>query len=162
MHGVWGAVCDDQWDEREAEVVCRQLGYDGRELSVAQCYLLISDLLPHITASYALISYYSPEEIPHHLDDVNCYGNESLLSECIHPGIGYENCLEGSEYAGVICSSEFIFCMLYIKVGADYTLVIYYSYIQWNLGIVNTVKVKYLLGVNHYQIQHIKLPYNYC
>ena len=103
LHGVWGGVCDDQWDDREAKVVCQQLGYDGRELPATQCYLLTSDLLPH-TASYSLLNYYSPEEILHHLDDVNCYGNESLLSECIHPGIGNENCARGIEYAGVICT----------------------------------------------------------
>ena len=57
------------------------------------------------TASTALRAPSSTSQ--YHLDNVDCNGNEYLLSECVHARIGFSNCLLGQGAAGVLCNSEF-------------------------------------------------------
>ena len=42
----------------------------------------------------------------YHLDDVHCYGNEGMLSECGHNGLGVHNCVVNQDEAGVNCSGK--------------------------------------------------------
>ncbi|KAM4633324.1 scavenger receptor cysteine-rich domain-containing protein DMBT1-like isoform 2-T2 [Polymixia lowei] len=83
--GQWGTVCDDQWDIRDAQVVCREMNCGTVQ-----------------TAKSA--AYFGQGHGEIWLDDTECFGNESSLSHCQHASFGENNCGH-SEDAGVVCSN---------------------------------------------------------
>ena len=97
---IWGTVCDDNWDDRDARVVCHQLGYHCKHIgtSVFQCNY--NTLLDGWSDNSVKSGNQSQ---PIYLDDVNCIGTETSLLHCSHSGIGQHNC-NHSDDAGVLCS----------------------------------------------------------
>ena len=84
-NGEWGTVCDDEWDDTDAGVVCRQLGFGT------------------YGSSYSL-AYFGEGSGPIWLDSVTCIGNESTLALCHHLGVNVKTyCRSHYEDAGVRC-----------------------------------------------------------
>ena len=86
-NGEWGTVCDDGWDDTDAGVVCRQLGFGSYGSSYGG-------------------AYFGAGSGPIWLDSVTCTGNESTLASCGHLGVNITRNCRHSEDAGVRCHGE--------------------------------------------------------
>ncbi|XP_021237375.1 deleted in malignant brain tumors 1 protein-like isoform X7 [Numida meleagris] len=80
----WGTVCDDNWDMRDANVVCWQLG----------CGVAIA--APGL-------AHFGRGSGPIWLSEVNCTGTEDALSRCRARPKGVTGCHHGED-ASVVCS----------------------------------------------------------
>lgn len=86
FEGSWGTICDDKWDKKSGNVVCRMLGYTG--VSIAYVNSVYGDGIGQIV-----------------LDDTICSGGESHIALCKHAGFEEHNC-GPIEASGVDCSGE--------------------------------------------------------
>ena len=85
INGTWGTVCNDRFDDREALVICKMIGYQyGKAKSIANFGRGTGRIL---------------------MDEVNCNGNETSILDCPYNGWGRHNCGHYQD-AGVECSSD--------------------------------------------------------
>lgn len=85
-HGTWGTICDDDFNDDAAKVVCKYFGYYGQSITVKD-------------------GKFGPGDGPIWLDQVYCNGNESAIQECSHLNWGESNC-DHKEDVGVICTDK--------------------------------------------------------
>ncbi|XP_071956195.1 scavenger receptor cysteine-rich domain-containing protein DMBT1-like [Antedon mediterranea] len=79
----WGTICDDGWEINDAQVVCRQLRLGPATQAPRQ-------------------AHFGQGTGPIMLDDVQCSGSETSITDCPNNGMRVHNC-EHSEDASVIC-----------------------------------------------------------
>merc|ERR1711909_188257 len=76
-------VCDDGWDDTDANVVCKELGFTSGGYATVESHFGKVDL-----------------ETQSGFDEVDCWGGESSLVNCLHDSD--HDCYDG-EGAGVVC-----------------------------------------------------------
>ncbi|XP_069075234.1 uncharacterized protein [Pleurodeles waltl] len=78
--GIWGGICLKHWEQEEAQVVCRQLGYAGSAIATRRISRNSDD---RVSVSY-----------------VKCTGHESTLEHC---NLTHSGRCGTQERAGLIC-----------------------------------------------------------
>ena len=91
-NGIWGGICDDEFDINDAHVICRMLGF------------------PNATAALAFSTadglYGTPPSGDNFvLDNLDCAGIETSVFDCPHNGEWNENC-GALDIAGVHCATS--------------------------------------------------------
>ncbi|XP_007450821.1 PREDICTED: macrophage scavenger receptor types I and II isoform X1 [Lipotes vexillifer] len=82
--GQWGTVCDDRWELRGGQVICRSLGYQGAR-------------------NVHKGAHFGQGTGPIWLNEVFCFGRESSIEECKIRQWGVRVCSH-AEDAGVTCN----------------------------------------------------------
>ena len=91
-NGKWGGVCDDNFDIKDANVICRMLGFS-----------FATKAFNSSTADGFFGT--APSGNNFVLDDLACTGSETSVFDCKHSGEWNETCT-ATDIAGVQCASS--------------------------------------------------------
>ena len=94
FNGQWGGLCDDAFDLKDANVICRMLGFPS---AIAALGSSTADGL-YGTA---------PSGNKYVLDQLGCTGNETSIFDCSHNGEWNETC-ENTDIVGVKCAPSML------------------------------------------------------
>eukprot|EP01060_Flectonema_neradi_P001641 TRINITY_DN10998_c1_g1_i1.p1 TRINITY_DN10998_c1_g1~~TRINITY_DN10998_c1_g1_i1.p1 ORF type:complete len:1355 (+),score=254.51 TRINITY_DN10998_c1_g1_i1:39-4103(+) len=87
VNDTWGTVCGDNWEHRDAQVVCKSLGYPGAR-------------------DAPLHAFFGQGTLPILLDDVDCQGDEVDIFSCRHPPFFTHDCLHSQDASAICLEAE--------------------------------------------------------
>ena len=91
FNGIWGTICSLNWDDQDASVACKQLGYSAEgSTQILKCFnfcntffYLLRTLYFDIIGALSIGSY--PNHVSNvHIIDISCTGTESSVFDCPH------------------------------------------------------------------------------
>ena len=107
VYGLTAVYCADSWDDNDAQVACRELGY-SHGLALKNVYL---------PTSY-VYTYY-------HLRYLRCRGSESTLKSCYYSresracgssGLAVVSCMTSAPDQATKCESGFVIANIYVGI----------------------------------------------
>lgn len=84
IHGQWGTICHNSWDNLDANIVCKQLGYTAAKNIYHN-------------------AYYGGGTGPIWLNNVQCNRSSKTLNDCSHDGFVSHGGCSHSHDAGIEC-----------------------------------------------------------
>ena len=78
-NGAWGAICDTNFNNNNAYVLCRMMGYESGAYN----------------ATYKQSNVSKSNNI--WLDELQCNGTETDVEQCLHRGWGVHNCTHADD-----------------------------------------------------------------
>ena len=148
---LWGTVCHNSWDNRDAGVICKQLfnsSYGGLFITCIFIYVLpfevVWSYLLLLVGGFAINgSKFGSGDIPIVLENLNCNGTEDSVTDCSVTNSVRSSC-NSSTIAGITC-----YGMLYVC--HHHSSWLYFCFVPANSGILKVLMTTGLIRFTNYQ-----------